>query len=321
MRAAAFLAFACGLAAPGAAMAQALELFDFPNFQGASLRVERDVADLGPGGFDNMATSIRVPGGVWEICEGAGYQECRVISGDIWDLQPMGMNNRISSVRRIDATAPGGAGISGGGVGGGADTPWGPPPGPGPAPGPAPSLTLYETINYGGRSVTLNSGAELRFETFDNRARSLRAVGEWTLCEGANLTGRCERITGDIPDLNRIAMSRTISSVAPAQQAGPPWPPPGGGTAPGTGPIAGPPLPDGPVGPGGERMLAGDRAAFFPLPSIPAARLGGCLRGDARACENEVDQYCRGRPGGWVGGAYYAVDTRRQILTDVLCVR
>lgn len=286
------------LALPAAGVAQGLELYDFPNFQGASVRVEREVANLGPGAFDNLTTSIAVDGGPWEVCDGANFTgQCAIVTDDVWDLQSLGMNNRISSLR-LAQTA-------------------GQPAGPGQAPfgqpgfGQQPALVLYENTNYRGRSATYYSRADnLRFESFDDRARSAELVGEWTLCEGANLTSRCETFNSSVPDLSRFAMGGTISSVAPNA--------PGPGAGPG-----GPNFP----GPGGfppqqgDRMLAGTQAAFFPAPNITPARLTACLRGDARSCEDEVDVYCRNQQGGWREGAYYSIDYRNGALTDVLCVR
>lgn len=289
------------LAMPAAASAQGLELFDFPNFQGASVRVDREVANLGPGAFDDLTTSINVISGAWEVCEGANFTgQCMVVTESVWDLQSLGLNNRISSIRPAQAFGQGGPAYPG---------PSQPPAGAGYA--QQPMLVLYENTNFRGRSATFYGTADnLRFEGFDDRARSAEITGEWTLCEGPNMTGRCERFTSDIPDLSRFAMANAISSLEPAQAT----------------PAYSPGFPD-PASPGpfppqqGDRMLAGTQAAFFPAPFIPRGRLDACLRGNSRACEDEVDAYCRAQPGGWREGAYYSIDVRNSALNDVLCVR
>jgi hypothetical protein len=288
--------FALATALPSAASAQGLELFDFPNFQGSSVMVDREIPNLGPGAFDDLATSVRITAGAWELCDGPNFvQPCTIVTSDVWDLQALSLNNRVSSIRPAFSTAPQPAPYPG------------QPPFAGATPFPGqPRVTLYEDTNFRGRSVTITDRADnLRFEGFEDRARSIQVAGEWRLCEGMNLTGRCEIIAGDMPDLNRIAMSRAISSLEPSLAAAPAFNP---------NPQPFPPQQS-------AQMLAGNAAGFYPFPYIPANRLNACLRGNARACEQEVDVFCRSQPGGWREGAYYTTDPRNAALTDILCIR
>ncbi len=279
--------------------AAGLELFDYPNLQGPSVRVEREVANLGPGAFDNLATSVHVTGGAWELCDGPNFTgSCETIDQDVWDLERLGLNNRVSSIRPASPYA-------------GSPYPGGGDQDPYPGYGGQPTLVLYEGLNYRGRSETFTGGSgNLRYDGFDDRARSLQVTGEWTLCEGPNLTGRCERIDRDVPDLGRIAMSGSISSFSPET---PSYPSPGPGYR--------GQYPDPYPGGGGPQMLEGERAGFYPSPPIQPGRLTLCLRGNARACEEEVDTFCRAQQGNWREGAYYSIDARAGRLNDILCVR
>lgn len=53
-------------------------------------------------GSNDQASSMRIAGGVWQVCENSDYRgRCEIVSSDVPDLNAIGMNDSISSVRRI----------------------------------------------------------------------------------------------------------------------------------------------------------------------------------------------------------------------------
>jgi hypothetical protein len=75
-----------------------LVLFDNRGFGGQSRTVERDASILS--GFGNRAESLRVFGGMWDICDRPNFEgRCITVSGDMQDLSPIGFSNQIQSVR------------------------------------------------------------------------------------------------------------------------------------------------------------------------------------------------------------------------------
>jgi beta/gamma crystallin len=78
-----------------------LTLYEYPNFSGASLFVERPRRRIERAGFDNIASSAIVSGVPWEVCDGEEFSgRCVILKpGRFESLDRTGMNNRISSAR------------------------------------------------------------------------------------------------------------------------------------------------------------------------------------------------------------------------------
>mgnify|MGYP001806769772 len=82
--------------------------------------------------------------------------------------------------------------------------------------GVGPALELFEGPNYTGRSVLFTADDHnLMNQRFNDAAMSARLISgqPWEVCVDAEYRGGCVRIERDEPDLRRIGMSRTISSV------------------------------------------------------------------------------------------------------------
>lgn len=77
-------------------------------FQGRSFTTQADVENFMRAGFNDRASSIVVFGGRWEACEHVQFGgRCVVLRpGQYPDLQSMGLNDRLSSVRRVHAATP-----------------------------------------------------------------------------------------------------------------------------------------------------------------------------------------------------------------------
>jgi hypothetical protein len=79
----------------------AVQLFDGPRFEGAALNVSGDFRSLNDVGFNDRAASIVIYEGRWEFCEHGDFRGQCVVFGPGRYPFLEGMNNRISSMRRV----------------------------------------------------------------------------------------------------------------------------------------------------------------------------------------------------------------------------
>jgi len=179
------------------------------------------------------------------------------------------------------------------------------------------SATLYELPNFQGQSVTITqSSPDLGRWRFNDRAQSARFEGRWRICEHDDFKGRCQEVTGAVPDLTTYGMMGQISSLEPAFR-----PPPGGGFPGGGGGGGGGGYPGG----GGRdpRGIDGARTVFFPRPTVNGI--------DVAAGDRGADAYCRRQglgPSAWFDSserASMAVGPEGQfvgrspVIRDLLC--
>ena len=76
-------------------------LYDRTGFHGHSIGVTLDTPNLASRRFDNVASSLRVQAGAWEVCDQPNYQgHCQRVTNDS-ELSAFGLDHQISSVRRI----------------------------------------------------------------------------------------------------------------------------------------------------------------------------------------------------------------------------
>jgi uncharacterized protein YcfJ len=86
--------------------AQALSQVTFyegAGFRGRAFTADTNVQDFTRSGFNDRASSVVVDNGRWEVCEHASFRgRCVVLQQGAYDsLERMGINDRISSVRRV----------------------------------------------------------------------------------------------------------------------------------------------------------------------------------------------------------------------------
>ena len=82
--------------------------------------------------------------------------------------------------------------------------------------GPSRGVYLFAGTRWTGERVAISSATtNLERNGFNDRANSIQvARGEiWEVCEHSNYGGRCVEVTEDVTDLGRIGMSRIISSL------------------------------------------------------------------------------------------------------------
>ena len=85
-----------------AARHASITLYQEDHYGGDSRDLRDDQPDLGWIHFDDRVSSVEVHGGVWELCSDSRYRgRCISVDHDIGKLDRMGMDDRISSVRRI----------------------------------------------------------------------------------------------------------------------------------------------------------------------------------------------------------------------------
>jgi len=95
-----------GLARATQAAAQIL-FYEHDGFGGRSFTVEGQVENFARAGFNDRASSVVVLRERWEVCTDAGFHgSCMVLRpGRYSSLNELGLNDRISSARRIDEKA------------------------------------------------------------------------------------------------------------------------------------------------------------------------------------------------------------------------
>ena len=77
-------------------------LYADSNFRGNTLRAVGDVADLGSSGMNDKASSIFISLGNWQFCEDSNYRgQCFILGPGQYSDVPQGMNDQISSFRRV----------------------------------------------------------------------------------------------------------------------------------------------------------------------------------------------------------------------------
>ncbi len=218
-------------------------LYARPNFTGASVRVTGPVPRLAALRFNDKASSIRITGGAWEVCEDANYQgRCEIIEWRENSLNEMALNNSITSIRPIEPR--------GRGWGRGdrwdrgdrydrddrwgrddrwdRDDRWGRDQRPGRVVRPnynAPAV-LFEHDDFGGAAYPVTAAIpHLNRVRFNDQVSSILInSGRWEVCTDPNFRGRCEIIDADVTSLGYYRLNDNITSIRPAGTGpGRPW--------------------------------------------------------------------------------------------------
>lgn len=84
-----------------------ITFYEHDDFRGRWFTTERAVTDFERRGFNDLASSVDVARGRWQLCEEARFEgRCVVLNpGYYSSLAAMGLNDRISSVREIGRNA------------------------------------------------------------------------------------------------------------------------------------------------------------------------------------------------------------------------
>ncbi|MFO1414367.1 MAG: beta/gamma crystallin-related protein [Burkholderiales bacterium] len=97
--------FAACLASAAAAQ---VTLYQNEGFYGPTFSTSGNVWNLANSGFNDRASSLIVERGMWQVCEDADFRGyCQTLRpGQYPSLRAMGLNNRISSLRRVGGYGP-----------------------------------------------------------------------------------------------------------------------------------------------------------------------------------------------------------------------
>jgi uncharacterized protein YcfJ len=78
--------------------------YEHEGYRGRAFMTDESVGDMRQRGFNDRASSVIVDRGQWEACEDPRFRgRCVVLRHGSYDsLRGMGLNDRISSVRRVD---------------------------------------------------------------------------------------------------------------------------------------------------------------------------------------------------------------------------
>jgi len=101
------IAMGLALALLAAQASAQVTFYEAEGFHGRSFTASGEAANFGSSGFNDRASSAIVQRGRWEICEDAYFRgRCTIVSpGQYPSLASLGLNNRVSSVRRVPRNA------------------------------------------------------------------------------------------------------------------------------------------------------------------------------------------------------------------------
>jgi hypothetical protein len=107
MRLMLFIAMILGASGAATALASEITLFENDNFGGRRFDATGSISNLGDTSFNDRASSLRVERVCWIFCSDANFRgECRTFGPGDCPTLPSGLNNRISSGRRISNDFP-----------------------------------------------------------------------------------------------------------------------------------------------------------------------------------------------------------------------
>lgn len=79
-----------------------ITLFRDTRFEGRSCTFDGDIPDLNTYAFAGIASSVRIQGGIWQLCEKPNYRGfCIELDRSQTDFNLFGFNDRARSLRRI----------------------------------------------------------------------------------------------------------------------------------------------------------------------------------------------------------------------------
>jgi hypothetical protein len=177
-----------------------ITVYTNPDFTGESVSFRTDTPDLRGYNLNDKISSLDIPNGeAWEVCQDINYaNRCQVFSGSVSNLNQMGWNDRISSLRRVNT------GYNTNGRRSGSVFQPNAPLGT----NRSQSLVLYDRPSFRGTATTVFNDASVGL---GSRLGSAQVRGgTWQLCDR---TGQCATVTQDVPDLSRLGLSGRITSA------------------------------------------------------------------------------------------------------------
>ncbi len=174
--------------------ASEISLYDAEGFSGRSFSTRDTVDNLTRLGFNDRASSIAIRSGTWEVCSDAGFSgRCVTLRpGQYPTLSSMALNDRITSVRRVDDARP----VEQVPV--------------------VPTAVFYEQEGFRGRSFTAQESLwNLDHQGLQQRAASVDVrAGRWDVCEDPRFGGHCMQLQpGRYPSVAAMGLSDRVASI------------------------------------------------------------------------------------------------------------
>jgi beta/gamma crystallin len=183
-----------------------ITVFADPNFRGRSATYQQDVPDLEPLGLNDKTSSVRV--GPGEQWELCEHSNYQGRCVVVSGDEPDLRRNSWNDL--ISSFRK---------VGGGRGRPW-------PPTQSNTSIVLFDRANYQGNPASVDGPTPDLFR-FNASAQSVMiGRGSWQLCEGINFTGRCVLLNTSVPDLRAYNLLNRVHSLRPIGSGGLPPPPP-----------------------------------------------------------------------------------------------
>lgn len=180
--------------------------YERERFRGSSFTMTERLGNFERRGFNDRASSAVVARDRWEVCEAPGFRgRCVVLRrGQYPSLAAMGLNDRISSSRRLDRNAR---------IDEGRYAPY---PNPNRDDYGDAQVTFYAREGFQGRSFSTEEQIR-NFEGsgFNDRASSVIVTsGRWEVCEDVRFSGRCAVLRpGRYPSLAAMGLDNSVSSA------------------------------------------------------------------------------------------------------------
>lgn len=179
--------------APQATSADAVALYENPDFTGNRLGLSEADSRLSNRAFNDVATAVEITRGRWQLCEHADFAgECTVFGPGRHVLGGR-LRNAVSSLRPVAGSGADARPLSARG-----------------------GIVLYEHGDFQGREQLVREPvANLGTLNFNDRVSSVEVLGgRWELCTDAEYGGRCVMLGVGRHNLERSLNDR-ISSVRP----------------------------------------------------------------------------------------------------------
>lgn len=169
------------------------ELFEDAGFSGARLTVIDAAPDLQRMGFNDRVSSMRIHGGRWQACSDAGYR------GRCVEIS--GSVGNFQSMGFNDQVSSLRR-LDGGGGDAYQDE-------------DADVAHLYEDANYSGRQISVTEASrDLSRWGFNDRVSSIRLRGgRWQVCTDADFGGRCVVLSASVNNFAALGVNDQVSSI------------------------------------------------------------------------------------------------------------
>ena len=162
-------------AAPPADASQnaSLVLYENPMGQGRALPTDAAISDLSAALFNDVASSVSITRGRWQLCTDANYRgACTILDPGRHNISKA-LNDRVSSLRPVS------------------DAPAQAAPNAPAAPSAQAGLTLFEGPDFNGRAVPMTKPTAYSPELNGRPASVTVHSGRWELCDEPGFNGRC----------------------------------------------------------------------------------------------------------------------------------